>query len=466
MVTEALRGYPRDFDAWWVDQDKLDDLLQFLDFMCVGEAALIVLCMNSRHLSAMLLFGILTRSSSFLIQLQCVQWERVLRGEDCYNIAIPLEWAATSRLMRRWESMDAEADLPSIREPILRSQTIFQAALRFEDAFPWFPKPFSWGTELGDMMLVLMGGGAAHMVHYQGFGDLGFVVCRKNSNGHRLHGQQLHITRRLISDAIRNLRSGACHSLLLHGNCRRGRSSESRRMLTLLLEYPVGPPRCVQFCLHVYNSLSELIMSSDLDAAQVAYSGDDTLASSQGLYFSPLPFVAYASGFITVRSKRKSPRGRWLIISTMNRIRRYMLRGFGFRANGAWDDIQDGFYEILLGDQAIPRTTDLGFNHSDARPVMEEWLESTRNAFVGGVDLRMEDFVICSRKDKNEFLDDESYRCVLGLFPSRSTVLYACDMRTHLSHLVLWNPRRTRQFFGKDDKASLPPGFFQRALKQ
>ena len=42
-------------------------------------------------------------------------------------------------------------------------------------------------------------------------------------------------------------------------------------------------------------------------------------------------------------------------LSTMNRITRYMLRGFGFRANGASDDIQDGFHEILVRDVPILR---------------------------------------------------------------------------------------------------------------
>ena len=96
-------------------------------------------------------------------------------------------------------------------------------------------------------------------------------------------------------------------------------------------------------------------MSSDLDVSQVAYSGDDTLASSQGLYFSPPAFVAYASGFITARSKRKDPCGRWVKLSTMNRITRYMLRGFGFRANGAWDDIQGGFHVTFVRDAPILR---------------------------------------------------------------------------------------------------------------
>ena len=62
-------------------------------------------------------------------------------------------------------------------------------------------------------------------------------------------------------------------------------------------------------------------------------------------------------------------------LSTLNRITRYMLRGFGFRANGASDDIQDGFHEILLRDQPITRLTDWNYlNDSDARLVLEEWL--------------------------------------------------------------------------------------------
>ena len=211
-------------------------------------------------------------------------------------------------------------------------------------------------------------------------------------------------------------------------------------------------------------------MSSDLDAAQVAYSGDDTLASSQGVYFSPLAFVAYASGFITVRSKRKSPRGRWLIISTMNRITRYMLRGFGFRANGAWDDIQDGFHEILVRDQPITRHTEWNLNDSDARPVLEEWLRRTRVGVNGVVGLPrwyhslQEDIVCCDRRE-DEFQKDECFHCAFDLFPSRSVELYACEMSSQLSHLVFWNPRRSRQFLAKDDKASLPLGHAGNAWK-
>lgn len=88
MVTEALRGFPWGFNAWWADRDKLDDPFQFLGYMCVGEETLIVLCFKSRHLSALLLFGMLTRSSSFLIQVQCDQWEHVLRG----NVATPSQF--------------------------------------------------------------------------------------------------------------------------------------------------------------------------------------------------------------------------------------------------------------------------------------------------------------------------------------------------------------------------------------
>jgi len=67
-------------------------------------------------------------------------------------------------------------------------------------------------------------------------------------------------------------------------------------MLILMFELSDGSVWRVQLLLHIFRSISEVMISSDVDATQVVYCG--AADKDQGLYISPLALEAYASGFI------------------------------------------------------------------------------------------------------------------------------------------------------------------------
>lgn len=97
-----------------------------------------------------------------------------------------------------------------------------------DDAFSWFPKPFRWNCPFACIMLVLMGGPAAHMLHKQGFGDLGYFIRQQCPHAAGLDdGEQAAYARRRIRAGMRELLVGTSRGLLLH----------TPNFLTSLLEY-------------------------------------------------------------------------------------------------------------------------------------------------------------------------------------------------------------------------------------
>jgi len=164
------------------------------------------------------------------------------------------------------------------------------------------------------------GGAAAHLIHERGFGDVDLSFCvydmpafNEFCNGdHRTHAQAM-----LVCFNVQILAMHAVRTLLV----------QNPNTITLILELPDRHIQQVQFFLHTFNSISEAMVSSDLDCTQVVY----TRCAGEEIHLSPLAMHAYASRHVTVRRQVSAPNRKRL----QARLQKYASRGFGIMVDRA-----------------------------------------------------------------------------------------------------------------------------------
>ena len=265
------------------------------------------------------------------------------------------------------------------------------------------------------------------MLHWHGFSDLDFCLLCTSSNRRVCSVRHKAVT--LLGHAVRSLTQVASRTLLLHKG----------KMLSLMLELSNGGTCQIQFVLHVFQSISEILMSCDFDATQVIYRGAND--SHQGLYMSPLALEAYSLGFITIRSRPGA--------SSERRIARYAFRGFGVCVDFAMMNPED--------------FNDFRRFHKNLR-----WLHLCRpeSAMLGRLE---ESDMICKDFNKhvlhfehvvNHILAHRSNTCRHGCVPivvqHPNWQLCAFALDEHLPHIEFKNRKSTQNFILKHDKCSLP----------
>ena len=260
-----------------------------------------------------------------LVQAAAIEWNRFKQGKVVRDLAIPL--TGVQALLT--QGVAQEADLVRFVLPLaVHSQGhIFCTPPSFSSVdfswSRWFPKSFPWTSEDAGIALALKGGAAAHMLHGHGFGDLDFYLYR--TDGHTncgddyiLRGGDLHESAAvmLIDRAVRALCSASKRNLLVRNS----------GTLTIIMEMADQHIQRVQFFMHVFDSISQIMITSDIDVTQVVYCG--AAHDPHNLYLSPLAVTAYDYGFITIRQDLDSSRQQ----RTLRRLACYVRRGFGICA--------------------------------------------------------------------------------------------------------------------------------------
>ncbi len=262
-----------------------------------------------------------------LAQAAAIEWNRFTQGQAVRDLAIPL--AGAQALLQH--EVAQETSLVCFVEPVAvhRKGYIFSRSPSFtSDVFSWsrwFPKNFPWRSEHAGIALALKGGAAAHMLHQHGFGDLDFYLYKERGRVDLAGAASPSDEQRdesaavmLIDRAARAVCSQAKRTLLVRNS----------GTLTIIMEVDDQRTQRVQFFMHLFDSISQIMITSDLDATQIVYCGASTSAEPPGLYLSPLALTAYASGFITIRSDLDQSRQQ----RTLRRLACYVRRGFGICA--------------------------------------------------------------------------------------------------------------------------------------
>jgi len=290
-----------------LEVEEINDVLTFLDFMCVEHEVWRSLEVSSCSVPTRIVLDALAENGKFsLVRLMAMERDRLYTGHSMRSIAIPFFEARW--LLQERELWAVENDLECIWKPSIPPLSFVEPPC-FQDVFPWFPTTFQWALSSGEVALALKGGAAAHLLHGQGFGDLDFFLYTQNGNFDSY--DQLE-AKKLVGRAIVELSKNASYSLLV----------QNTSVTTLLLEF--GSTKFqVQFFLHVFPSISDILVSSDIDVTSVLYCG---ASQHFGLHMSPIALMAYASGFITIRSPFDSSN-----FNSLQRILRYKSRGFGIR---------------------------------------------------------------------------------------------------------------------------------------
>lgn len=378
---------------------------------------------------------------NLFMQTQAVEWKRLFRGEAAHNIAIPCVGAQS--LLKQRQKWTPEENLVHLVEPHFRDWgNIFAEPLSFNRAFPWFPTAFPWKSSSAGITLVMKGGAAAHMLHKRGFGDLDFCLYKHGDEA--LLGRKRSNAIALVGKAVSALCHGTTRTLLM----------QTPDMLTLMFELNDGSVWRVQFLLHIFRSISEIMISSDLDVTQVVYCG--ATDKEQGLYISPLALEAYASGFMTIRSRP--------IRSTQRRIKRYVLRGFGVRSTGdmvGTEGLQQ-LHAILHDEMNMPDEPTVFIDTSCSGPDVigedfakhEDYLKPIQNQILCNTLCKCAHGCVAA----NPWWNGSAYNMAQHFthFDYSWWNGVAYNMAQHLTHFDFKRESSTRQFILKEDKCSLP----------
>ena len=385
-------------------------------------------------------------SAGCLVNSQLKEWRRILDEKSCANVAIPLAaakwlvghralWAAEDSVQYMAMATPHGSSHGGATQPAetpfsgsLRDSLLFREPLLFQDAFQWFPAGFPWSSPQRRYSLVLQGGAAAHMLHKRGFGDLDFAICSQGG-GCLSHSDD---AAQLVAKAVMSLSAVSARTLLVQRHDR----------LTFMMHMPDGRKWRVQFLLRIFRSISEILLSADVDVTQVVYHG--TADARPGLYLSPLALEAFSGGVITIRSMP--------ISTTFQRIGRYVSRGFGVRAATLLRLPANMFLQDEEENDA-----DM-FTHGCSGPdrMWEFFSQERYDYFLAPIWNKM----MCYTKKNTSNCPicvplerQQGYHSALSQHWSQQWVY---DMPDHLAHLKLRNARSTRQFLCKDDKCSLP----------
>ncbi len=259
-----------------------------------------------------------------LVRAAAIEWNRFTQGEVVRDLAIPLTGAQA--LLRHEVAQEANLACFVVPVAVHRKGYIFSPSPSFWGVdfswSSWFPTNFPWRSEDAGIALALKGGAAAHMLHQHGFGDLDFYLYKESHS--KLAGAESPSSEQrdesaavmLIYRAVRALCSVAKRNLLVR----------NRGTLTIIMELDDQRTQRVQFFMHLFDSISQIMITSDLDATQIVYC--EAADGPHNLYLSPLALTAYASGFITIRSDLDPSRKQ----RTLRRLACYVRRGFGICA--------------------------------------------------------------------------------------------------------------------------------------
>lgn len=377
----------------------------------------------------------------------------MLANKAVGNIAIPFAaacWLVGHRTL--WAS-DESHEYVTMATPHLHGGSsqpadMLREPLLFQDAFPWFPAGFPWTSPQRRFSLVMQGGAAAHMLHKRGFGDMDFYICSQGGDFHS-HNDDAN---QLVEYAALSLCDAAARTLLVHRHDR----------LTCMLDMPDGSKRRVQFLLRILRSISEILLSADLDVTQVVYHG--AADARHGLYLSPLALEAFSGGVITIRSMPKR--------TTCQRARRYVSRGFGVRAATLLSLPAEMFREAerFMEDEMFIRAASLlslpDEMFMEAELLMEDEMFTDDSSGPDGMwQLFIHDLINDSflQQIGNKMMCHGKRRICPTCIPLQGWFGEHCwtkqalyDIRDHLAHLKVRNARSTRQFLRKADKCSLP----------
>ena len=449
-------------------------------------------CLSSR----LVIEGLRRRCSKLLmVHAMAMERDRFLHDEPVRDLEVPLAAAyELSKFRDQWaqESSVAMLVTPS---PEQSRKWMFREPDFFSDVFPWsswFPRDFQWSCSKHGIGFALKGGAAAHMLHGNGFGDMDFYVYKIADHGESRLALEW-AARALIIEALRCLKpivpggssSGSAVSPAADASrhCEATLLVENETTRTLVVRLADNSVWRMQFFAHLFNSVSEILISSDIDVTQVVYCWDGRIV------MSPLALKAYSIGMIALRSDLQSEyRARQL-----PRLAKYVQRGFGICARldalsaqtlqalrilGTYRGLRESIEQTEVDldmPTTFPADCDSGPD-SDNLPV-----DAIIQKWVAGVPLKM---LIVTHQVVADNMVVSGIRCrscviqkrVAGMPPvweqaslefnisrkptaqkrSGGIRAFVYFMPTHLYHGE-FNAVAIHRFLSRDDKCSLPP---------
>ena len=425
-------------------------------------------------------------SKLLLVHAMAMERDRFLHDVPVRDLEVPLAAAyELSKLRDQWAQEGSEAMLvkPS---PEQSRKWMFCTSDFFSDDFPWsswFPRDFPWSCSKRGIGFALKGGAVAHMLHGNGFGDLDFYVYKIADHGESRVALEW-AARDLITKAVHSLAaivpggssSGSAVSLAADASrhCEATLLVENLITRTLVMRLADNSIWRMQFFLHLFNSVSEILLSSDIDVTLVVY-----CRQGQGrIVMSPLALKAYSTGMIVLRSDLQSE----YRVRQLPRLAKYVQRGFGICARCEALSVQTLQALRILGTygglrQSIEQTqVDLGMPTTfpadcDSGPDSDNLpVDAIIQKWVAGVPLKMP---IVTHQVVADNMVVSGIRCRLclsqaqiqqfninrkptGQKRSGGIRAFVYVMPPHLYHGE-FNAVAIDRFLSRDDKCSLPP---------